>query len=416
MTDRSKSEEMFDLLRKEAEELVARAGTGSTEFPDGIDNVVDLIHELKVSHAELEIQNEELREAQLQVESVKSEYQNLYDSAPVGYVTLNSDAVITRVNATATTLLRRRRPLLLGGGLDGLLTAQGVSVYRAALQRAAVSRSIERADLHLVTADHGGEPVWVQADIRTVMDEDAAVTGWLVTLIDMTDRKRAEEANRRAEAQALLNREVHHRVKNDIMLISSFLYLEEERAGDQATEDALARARRRIATFQHVYSALQNSPDADGYVNAGSVLKKVLDAHSEVLADHGATLDTSLSEIRVTSKVALSLGLIANELLTNAEKHALVYAGEPHVRVHLRPEKRRTRERDSRASASTSRLRLIVTDNGQGFPDTIFDQEVHSSFGLSVVQALSQQHDGSVSFSNDGMDGGARTTVTLACT
>lgn len=412
MTDQNRSGDLFDLLRQEAEELVARTGTGSTEFPEGIDSVMQLIHELKVSHAELEIQNEELRDAQLQLESVKEEYQSLYESAPIVYLTLDASTRITRVNASAVSILGRRRPLLVGSRLDGYLTAQSRDAYRAALQRAAASRMNERADMYLVKTGDGNEPVWVQADIRAVVDEDHAVTGWLVTLIDMTDRKRAEEATRRAEEQALLNREVHHRIKNDIHLIGSFLYLEQENADDPTTEDALARARRRVETIQHVYSALQEGAGTQGDVSGSDVLENVLTAHRQVLRDLGGSLETSLSDVPVAAKVALSLGLIANEIITNAEKYAFDGVEAPQVGLVLRPAKTDGGSTRPAHGHRADRLRLVVSDNGRGLPPSVMEQG-ERGFGLSVVESLAQQHAGAVHMSNGGPDGGARVEVVL---
>ena len=117
MTQEKDSNDKFSVLRSQAEELL---GTVSVDQEDisalSSDEVQRLVHELRVHQIELEMQNEELRQAQIKLEELKNKYLNnyldLYDFAPVGYLTLNDKGLILESNLTAVGLLGMDRTSL----------------------------------------------------------------------------------------------------------------------------------------------------------------------------------------------------------------------------------------------------------------------------------------------------------------
>ena len=93
MTDRASGK--FDLLRHQAEELLQNQPDLGSKMPA---DILDLIHELKVHQAELEIQNQELKRAQEELSELHREYEDLYEFAPTAYLSINSKGIITRVS------------------------------------------------------------------------------------------------------------------------------------------------------------------------------------------------------------------------------------------------------------------------------------------------------------------------------
>lgn len=112
MTTRDSHPKLNDTLRKKAEGRLRKAGSAGKPLPK--DNVLDLIHELEVHQVELEMQNEELRRSQSELEQSRKKYFDLYDLAPVGYVSLDRDTRIQEINLTGADLLGASRGQLKG--------------------------------------------------------------------------------------------------------------------------------------------------------------------------------------------------------------------------------------------------------------------------------------------------------------
>ncbi|MGM0759638.1 MAG: hypothetical protein ACQEUB_08010, partial [Thermodesulfobacteriota bacterium] len=108
-TDRKCSPKL-EFLREQAEEFIEQQSEPSS-FHDA--NLLDLIHEVQVSQKELEMQNEELKRAQEELSGLHQEYENLYELAPCGYLTIHPGGIITRANLTAVSLLETNRKTLL---------------------------------------------------------------------------------------------------------------------------------------------------------------------------------------------------------------------------------------------------------------------------------------------------------------
>ncbi|MBV1751246.1 MAG: PAS domain-containing protein, partial [Desulfarculus sp.] len=102
----------FEQLRITAEELLRDKGPASSQV-NGHD-LAQLVHELEVHQAELEIQNEELRLTQTKLEATRDQYFDLYDQAPVGYLTIDEKGIIRRANLTIASMLSLPRAHLVG--------------------------------------------------------------------------------------------------------------------------------------------------------------------------------------------------------------------------------------------------------------------------------------------------------------
>ena len=118
-------------LRQRAEEI---APDRADQLPEctaalSLDETRRLLHELRVHQIELELQNEELRRAQLELQTSRAEYSDLYDLAPVGYVTLSKQGVILRANLTAAVLLGVPRGQLVKQLLSRFIVRDDVATY-----------------------------------------------------------------------------------------------------------------------------------------------------------------------------------------------------------------------------------------------------------------------------------------------
>lgn len=163
--------------------------------PEAVQNV---LHELRVHQIELELQNDELRRTQLELEESRTRYFELYDLAPVGYVTLGEGGLIEQANLTIGGLLGVARGALVKQPLTRFILPEDQDVYfkhRKLLYSSGVPRGCE---LRLVRSN--GEAIWVRLDARVAEANDGAQVARTV-LSDITERKRAEETVKASEAR-----------------------------------------------------------------------------------------------------------------------------------------------------------------------------------------------------------------------
>lgn len=204
---------------------------------------------------------------------------------------------------------------------------------------------------------------------------------------DITAREQAAEALRQslAERDALL-KELHHRVKNNLQVITSLLEMQARQTADRQALSALSEARNRMTAIAAIHELLYQSgsfSEVDLAAYARRLLRHVVSLH-----DSSSRIDASVAGdgIRVDLARAVPLGLLLNELVSNAYKHAFRARTHGELRVAL--------------DELDGQLRLCVTDDGAGLPDG-FDERPHQTLGLQLVRMLAKQLGGAVTFRSD---------------
>jgi signal transduction histidine kinase/ActR/RegA family two-component response regulator len=203
MSDHPEKLDKFERLRRQAEQLIQQ----QPDVPFQA-NVVDLFHEMEVAYKELEIQAEELKRTQNELASLHQEYENLYEFAPCGYLTLNPKGVITRANLTAVSLLEANRSSLYLSTLSSHIAYKWDATFLKVREQAA--RTGERQSVELLLKRGKDSTIWIQANIQADFDKEGAVAQWRIVLDDITKRKLMEEKLRQswnflAEAEKIAN-------------------------------------------------------------------------------------------------------------------------------------------------------------------------------------------------------------------
>lgn len=214
---------------------------------------------------------------------------------------------------------------------------------------------------------------------------------------DITEKKRAEQAmmDNLREKEVLL-KEVHHRVKNNLQIISSIFSLQRDHLGnDPRAAELLLESQNRIRSMAFIHESLyQNKSlsqiDLADYM--GSLCRNLVMSYS--LTDKVA-LRTDLHALPMDIDKAIPCGLILNELVSNALKHAFPH-GQGEIHLSLREE--------------MGQVRILVEDNGRGFPT---DRPVHRGLGLELVEMLTGQLDGQISRTNGAGGSGTRYLITF---
>ena len=216
--------------------------------------------------------------------------------------------------------------------------------------------------------------------IEPVLSPAGVVTHLLYTARDITARKLAEEAMAASlrEKEALLQ-EIHHRVKNNLQIVSSLLYLQSIKAGGPQLE-ALRESRDRVTAMALVHEKLYQSPDTA----AVPFSRYVEDLASSLYASRGEDpsrirLVVVPTELTLDIEIAVPCGLILHEVLSNAMKHAFPDGRTGSIHVEL--------------AAGEDGYELILADDGRGLPPG-FSPESSGSLGMKLVDRLVAQIDG----------------------
>ena len=182
-------------LRAQAEDrLKERTNRLEAAGRDLAEDTQRLVHELQVHQIELELQNEELQAARAELEIGLERYSDLYDFAPVGYVTLDSVGAIQKVNLAGARMLGQERARLVGARFGLIVSSEFHPAFTTFLQKVFATQSKEVCEL--VLCPEKSAPLWVYVE-ATASGDDARECR--AVLVDVTERKRAEQAMQQSE-------------------------------------------------------------------------------------------------------------------------------------------------------------------------------------------------------------------------
>lgn len=350
-------------------------------------DVKRLVHELRVYQAELEAQNDELRRAQAELELSRDRFNDLYDFAPIGYATLDVAGRIYEANLTLAAMLGTERRQLLGVRFSRFVTSDSQECLHQYLQHSREDSATQRCELTLRRADGSAFP----AQLAGTCNVDPSLSTMLcrIVIFDITERKQAEEQVQDSlrEKEVLL-REIHHRVKNNLQVISSLISLQAEGQSDPRVGALFKDIRDRVRSIALVHERLYGSErlamiDFDAY--ARSLLGYLFHAHGGTAG--AVRLTFRIQPISLPLGAAVYCGLILNELANNALKYAFRGRSSGELLVGL--------EKDEVSGAVCLRVR----DSGVGLPAG-FDWRSAPSLGLRLVQMLTRQLHGTVEASS----------------
>ena len=191
----------YPLLRRQAEELALKTAALSRENEKAMSPETTrlMLHELHVHQIELEMQNEELRRTQLELEASRARYFDLYDLAPVGYCSVSEHGIILQANLAAASLLGLSRGALTMQPISGVVFTADQDVYYLCRKQLFDSGEAQACELRMVKSD--GTPFWVQLAVTIARGAEGAEAAAVmrVVLNDINERKLMEAAMRASE-------------------------------------------------------------------------------------------------------------------------------------------------------------------------------------------------------------------------
>lgn len=340
------------------------------------------------------------------------------EGAPIGMILVDSSGVIVLLNTEIEKLFGYSRAELLGQKMELLVPLRYRDIHgqhRAAFFGNPRARRMgEGRDLHALRKDGAEVPV----EIGLTPIQTTAGDCVLASVVDITQRKRAEqeretfltrlhEFNSELETQVhdrtaalakslkereVLLQEVHHRVKNNLQVISSLINMQMRKIVDPEDRASLEECQTRVQAIALIHEKLYQSSDYacvpfSEYVS--SLAANVF--HTLGVSSSAVSLALDIDNIALAVDKAIPCGLILNELITNALKHAFPGERSGALRVELK-------------RPSGSRLRLCVADDGVGISPGS-DLRDSPSLGMQLVSILAEQIDAEVNVVSDSRTG-----------
>ena len=233
-----------------------------------------------------------------------------------------------------------------------------------------------------------GSSFWVENHINPMFDPVSGDVNELVTVVrDITDRVEYEKHISENERQKeILLYEIHHRVKNNFAILISLMELQRQYAKSASLDMPLVDLQLRVRTMSLVHEQLYSNQSIDA-IPLGSYLDRLTSIISSAFSKPNITIHKSVQECAARIEIALPLGLIVNELFTNAFKYAFPdnRKGDVWIDLHL----------DKTSQAEETGLEsllyvLNIRDNGVGLPET-FSLEHNLSTGSQIILILIEQ-------------------------
>ena len=307
-------------------------------------------------------------------------YRGLVDTMNEGFGIQDQDGIITYVNEKLCALWGYSRGELLGRPVTDFLDEENAKLLSA---RMAERKQGRDTSYEIVWTGKDGRKIPTIMSPRPLSDIQGSYVGSFAVITDITERKNAEDQIKASlrEKEVLL-REVHHRVKNNLQVISSLLRLQARSAPDKEWRQIFAESQNRLQSIALIHELLyrsKNLADIDFRAYINSLTVQLFYAYG--ITGSRISLKTEVISAPMVINLAIPCGLIANELISNCLKHAFPPDRKGLITVSL--------------ASVNDEYEFVIADDGVGLPETV-DVAGGQSLGLSLVNTLVKQLKGEV--------------------
>lgn len=248
-------------------------------------------------------------------------------------------------------------------------------------------KGVSRVDWEMVRRDSARK--YMEASVGLMFDNNGKPAGFKGVCRDITERKFAEEEIKKSlREKEILLREVHHRVKNNMQIISSLINLQASRVKDPRINEMFKESRDRIRAMALIHEKLYQSKNLAEINFARYVESLALHLYHIYRVDtNKVRMQQKVEDVFLDINTAIPCGLIINELMSNALKHA--FPNNKQGKILLKLHKNKTKHH------------LVVKDTGVGFPKN-FDFRNPESLGMQLINDLVDQIGGTIELESRG--------------
>jgi PAS domain S-box-containing protein len=394
-------------LRQQAESLLAEKSkdTGQVKLED----VKEIVNELQVHRIELEMQNEELRRIQSELQESQDTYLSLYNSAPIGYFTLDRNGIILEVNTTGAALFGMEKSVLLKTRFTHLISSDSQDNFYFHCRE--LYKTAMRRHCEITFFRQNEKPLYAQIESSIIPDINGNLNQHRLIVIDITERKAAEEKAREIETLKKLDSlrtellaNISHELRTPLTSIKGYatmlieydtrLEVQEKlkylKTIDKAT-DRLVELIDQLLDMSHIDSGMLKIDKKP--FNIAQLLQDVINEAQIRSPDHlfSQNLPGNIPRLNIDAR---RIREVLDNLISNAVKYS-----KANTEIIIT------------AQCGTDELLISVTDHGIGIPKDeqleVFDRFFRSrrsqvevikgiGLGLSISKKLVEAHGGSL--------------------
>lgn len=302
-------------------------------------------------------------------------FRNLFLNAPAGIVMVDSDNKVLDINQSFERIFGFEKDELRGNDIDELIVPEEErgDVPRMPLMEYAFE-SFHR-EAQRITKNGDYIDVFIAAIPVYIDGEPIAGFGMY---IDITEEKKYEqEISDSLEEKQTMLKEIHHRVKNNLAIVSGLLQLQMYETEDPLIQDTLKESERRIQTMALIHEKLYNSQNL-GKISCDTYIGELVETiRNTIGSDQEVEVVTEIEPIKLKIRQAVPFALLVNEAVTNSFKHAFDDRTDNKIIIRI-------------GKQGDGKVQAILSDNGKGLPKNI-SPEISDSLGLSLIDNFAQQ-------------------------
>lgn len=322
----------------------------------------------------------DLKKAETYLKESEEKFRSLVENSPIIIITTDINEKITFINFTGIGYSRED---IVGKSVYDFILPEHIENVRHYHRNVFTTKSIQTYETE--SANSKNEKVWYQSHVGPILI-DGEVNGLTIFTRDITNRKIAEKKIEQSlkEKEVLLN-EVHHRVKNNLQIISSILNLQKTKITDKETLDIINDSQDRIKSMSIIHELLYQTKDFSKINFSAYISKIATNLVNSYSKNNNVELILKADPVYLNLDTSIPCGLIVNELVTNALKYAFNEVKKGKLKINLKQTK--------------NEIRLNISDNGKGIPKSI-NYKKTQSLGMQLVMALLDQIEGEITLDN----------------
>jgi len=309
------------------------------------------------------------------------------ESITEGIFVINNDGVLMRLNEAGAEMLELKKDEIIG---------KSIFQFFNLIQPEERFKEERVQEYQLETHNENKVPVlFSESDLY----EDGVKNGSVMVVRDISELKEAEnEIKKSLEEKNVMLAEIHHRVKNNLAVISGLLQLQVMQTDSEEINKALTDSQLRVQSIALIHEKLYGS-DSLAYIKYDKYIEDLFDTINRTYATNNKniTIKTDIEGISLNINQAIPCSLLVNEVLVNTFKHAFTETDEGEISISI--------------SELNRNITLIIHDNGKGLDEETINATSVKSLGLTLIKTLTSQLKGNYTFNNK--ENGSGTIFTL---